>query len=198
MSEWWTYGLSDFLMFSPQAYWRLVARYNQAWWPAQVLGLAGALGLLLLLRKEGQHWRRAVLVLLAAAWAWVGWAFHTQRYSEIFLAASWVGGACGLEALLLLAAAVLSRHRPATAVSAGATAGLVLVALALLYPLVALPTGHAPAEAEVFGFMPDPTALATLGCLLALRELPTAVRAALAILPALSLALGGATRWLLA
>ena len=28
MSEWWSYRPSDFLMFSPTAYWRLVQRYN--------------------------------------------------------------------------------------------------------------------------------------------------------------------------
>lgn len=33
MSEWWTYRLSDFLMFSPATYWRMVERYNREVWP---------------------------------------------------------------------------------------------------------------------------------------------------------------------
>ena len=34
MSEWWTYTLGDFLMFSPATYWRLVESYNRDVWPA--------------------------------------------------------------------------------------------------------------------------------------------------------------------
>ena len=48
MSEWWTYGLSDFLMFSPDTYWRLVERYNRALWPLQ-LGVVAAGSLLVAL-----------------------------------------------------------------------------------------------------------------------------------------------------
>ena len=197
MTEWWTYELSDFLMFSPQAYWRLVARHNAAWWPAQWLGVAAAAALPLLQRAGSLARHRIALVLLALAWAWVGWAFHWRHYAEIFLAAPWVAGACGLQAVLLLAAVGC---RP----GAGAEAevpGLVscsLLAAALLYPLLAPATGHAWSEAEVFAFMPDPTALATLGVLAALKPWPAWSRALLAAIPVLSLLLGAATRWLIA
>ena len=40
MSEWWTYSLSDFLLFSPRTYYRLVELYNLAIWPAQLVALA--------------------------------------------------------------------------------------------------------------------------------------------------------------
>ncbi|HEY0824562.1 MAG TPA: DUF6064 family protein, partial [Ramlibacter sp.] len=79
MSEWWSYGLSDFLMFSPQAYWRLVARHNAAWWPAQALAAVVPLALWLLLRDPRAAAARGALCLLALAWASVGWAFHWQR-----------------------------------------------------------------------------------------------------------------------
>jgi hypothetical protein len=46
----------------------------------------------------------------------------------------------------------------------------------------------------VFAFMPDPTALATLGALLAAASLPWWCRIGLAVLPAASLLLGAATR----
>lgn len=194
MSEWWSYGLSDFLMFSPEAYWRLVARANAAWWPAQMLGAAAALALPVLVRRGAL---RAALLVLALAWAWVGWGFHWRHYGEIFLAAPWLAAACGLQALLLLAAAGWPGSAAAQPGSAARASGMALMLLALLYPALAPLTGHPPAEAEVFGFLPDPTALATLGALLAL-PLPGAVRIALALLPAASLLLGGATRWLLA
>lgn len=198
MNEWWSYGLSDFLMFSPQAYWRLVARYNAAWWPGQLLGAAACLALLLLARGQHPFARRAVLLVLAAAWAWVGWAFHWQRYAEIFLAAPQVAMACALQAVLLSMATLLraGAHQPPLR-GARATGTLLLLA-ALLYPLLAARPGHGPAEAEVFGFMPEPTALATLGALVAVPGLGEWPRVVLALLPALSLLLGGATRWLLA
>ena len=197
MTEWWTYGLSDFLMFSPQVYWRLLARHNAAWWPAQWLALAAAAALLLLMRSSSLERRRAALVLLALAWAWTGWAFHWRLYAEIFLAAPWVAGACALQALLLLAAVGCRPAEGAEVRPAGVLACTVLAA-ALLYPLLAALTGHPWSEAEVFGFMPDPTALATLGVLAALRPWPVWSRSVLAALPVLSLLLGAATRWLLA
>ena len=193
MTEWWSYGLSDFLMFSPQAWWRLVARYNAAWWPAQLAGLAACAALLFLALRTGST--RMALGILAAAWAFTGWAFHWQRYAEIFLGAGWLAIAHGVEALLLVAAA-MSRRR-ADAGARGRMAGAGLVALALLFPLLAFAQGRGWQEAEVFGFMPDPTALATLGVLLALA-LTTAIRLALAAVPVLSLLLGVATRWLVA
>lgn len=195
MTQWWTYGLGDFLMFSPDAYWRLVARANAAWWPAQLLGVAASLALPWLARKGHAP---AALVVLALAWAWVGWGFHWRHYAEIFLAAPWLAAACGAQALLLLAAAAWPRKPVDAPQGRAAVAGLALLALALLWPLLAPLTGHPLGEAEVFGFLPDPTALATLGALLALQGLRWPVRVLLALLPALALLLGAATRWLLA
>ena len=191
MSEWASYGLSDFLMFSPQTYWRLVARYNAAWWPGQVLAAAGPAIVWLLLRMTRAWARRGALLLLALAWAWVGWAFHWQRYSEVFLAAPWLAAACAGQAALLVAAAALPVRESARGTGA---AVFLLLAAALLYPLLAPVTGHAWQEAEVFGFMPDPTALATLGALPGLAGLPWWCRAGLAVLPLASLLLGVATR----
>lgn len=193
MSEGWTYGLSDFLMFSPQAYWRLVARYNQAWWPAQLAGLAACCALLWIALRGGPA--RVALALLALAWGFSGWAFHWQHYAEIFLAAPWLAIAHGVEAVLLLAAAASG---PGAELGRRTRrAGAVLIPLALLFPLLSLAQGRGWQEAEVFGFLPDPTAVATLGVLLAIPLAP-AFRMALAVLPLLALLLGLATRWLLA
>jgi hypothetical protein len=197
MTEWWTYGLSDFLMFSPQSYWRLVARHNEAGWPAQVLGQAAVLALPLpLLLGQAVAWtRRVALVVLALAWAAVAWFFHARLYSEIFLAAPWVAAACGLQSLLLLFLA--PRRWQGEASPVVRAIGLALLASAALYPLLAPLTGHPIREAEAFGWMPDPTALATLGAMCLLPVRPVA-RVMLCTLPVLSLALGMATRWLLA
>lgn len=195
MTEWWSYGLSDFLMFSPEAYWRLVARHNAAWWPAQLLGVAASLALPWMLQRGAT---RPALLLLALAWAWVGWAFHFRHYAEIFLAAPWLAAGCGVQALLLLGAAGWPATDAASTPRWSAAAGHLLLVLALLYPLLAPVTGHPLVEAEVFAFLPDPTALATLGALLAAAGLRPGARLLLALVPVLSLALGAATRWLLA
>jgi len=191
MTQWWSYGLSDFLMFSPQAYWRLLERTNAAWWPAQWLGLAAVLALPVLLRCGAP---RAALLLLAAAWAWVGWGFYWRHYAEIFLAAPWLARAAALQAVLLAAALLVPLSSPRS----GGRLGPLLLLLAAAYPLLAPLTGHSWARAEVFGILPDPTALATLGALLALRGLAAWLRALLAVLPLVVLLLGAATRWLLA
>lgn len=193
MAEWSTYGLSDFLMFSPQAYWRLVARYNAGWWPGQLLAQAALVALAWLLVRGRP---RAALLVLAAGWAWAGWAFAWQRYAEIFLAAGWLAAACAVQAVALgLVAALPLREAAAQRLR---IPGWTLLALALLYPLQAVLSGRSWGEAEVAGFMPDPTALATLGVLLALGQLASWARVGLALLPIGVLALGLATRWLVA
>lgn len=197
MTEWWTYQPSDFLMFSPQVYWRLVARYNAAFWPGHLVAIAAGCALPWLLRAQRERWQRAALLLLALAWSWVGWAFHWRFYSEIFLGARWVAAAFGLQALLLAAASALRPRLPQQPPRFGVLPCLLLPP-ALLYPLLAPLTGHPWSEAEVIGFMPEPTALATLSVLLAVRSWPVWSRWLLAGLPVLSLLLGAMTRWLIA
>lgn len=196
--EWWTYGLSDFLMFSPQVYGRLLARYQQALWPAQVLALALGSVLLVLAARRGSARPLLPCLLLAAAWALVGWGFHWQRYAEIFLAAPALAIASWLQALLLAGCAWWP-GRPRAEPSTARWPGVALLAAGvLLVPAWPVVAGQGWLRAEVFGLMPDPTALATLGWLLATPTLPAWARAGLAVLPALSLLLGLATRVALA
>jgi hypothetical protein len=69
----------------------------------------------------------------------------------------------------------------------------------LLYPLAGLLAGRPWTQLEVFGITPEPTALATLGLLLASAQPPSRpVRWVLAVIPTLSLMLGAATLWLVA
>lgn len=192
MSEWWSYRLSDFLMFSPRTYWRLVELYNRELWPAQLLALGAGAAALWLARRGGPA-GRMLAALLAMAWLWVGWAFHWQRYASIHLAAPWLAALCLLQALLLLGLAVL----PPANEGAAATrrfGWLLAAAAVLLYPFAGLAFGRPLAQAEVFGMAADPTAWATLGLLLAgpwpLRPAPLAL---LCVVPVLSLAIGLAT-----
>jgi Family of unknown function (DUF6064) len=137
---------------------------------------------------------RGGAVVLAAVWLWVGWAFHWQRYAPINWAAGYLAAAFVLQGVLLLAAAGVGtavRAPPPSAVArrigvALATAGVVV------WPLIGLAEGRPVAQTEVFGLMPEPTALATLGLLMAA---PLRFTQWLAAIPALSLLVGLATAW---
>lgn len=193
MSEWWTYRLSDFLMFSPATYGRLLERFHRDVWPLQggmlVLGVALILGAASQRAGAG----RWVLAVLAAIWLWVGGAFHWQRYATINWAAEYLAAAFVLQAVLLLAGAASGRAGGAK--PAARVAGLSLAATGvLLYPLLQAVAGRPWPRTEVFGLMPEPTALATLGLLLALG-LRHGVW--LMAIPLLSLAVGAATWWAL-
>ena len=72
------------------------------------------------------------------------------------------------------------------------TPGVALVAYAvLLHPLIAPLTGRPWVQAEVFGIAPDPTAIATLGVILA----ATRAHWHLLILPVIWCVISGLTLW---
>lgn len=169
MSEWWTYRLQDFLMFEPRTYYRLFERVNQELWPAPLVLAAAGLALAGLAWGRGPRAGRLVPGLLAGCWLWVAWAFHLRRYAEINLAAPWFAAGFALEALLLLAVAAgwLGRQER---VAARDPVGLVLAAVGVgVWPLVAPLRGRGWEATEWFGLAPDPTAVATLGLVLAVR-----------------------------
>lgn len=168
MSEWWTYGPRDLLMFSAQTYYRLFELYNRDLWPLQILALVLGVIVLALWRRGGDRAGRAIAVILAACWLWVAWGFHWQRYASINLAAGYFALAFAVQALLLLwSGGLRGRLTPAPATRLQQRAGLVLLLFALLaFPLMGPMLGRSWTQAEVFGMAPDPTALATLGILL--------------------------------
>jgi hypothetical protein len=196
MSEWWTYRLSDFLMFSPRTYWRLVELYNREIWPAQILAAGAGLLLLYLTAAQRPGARRAAAALLALTWLWVGWAFHWQRYATINWASAYLALAFALQAVLLAISGLVAPSGPVRlGKSMLRNLGWVLaLAGVLLFPLTAWASGRPWNQAEVFGVMPEPTALVTLGYLLASGH-PHARW--LCIVPALALLIGTATLWLL-
>ena len=191
MSEWWTYSLSDFLLFSPRTYYRLFELYNAALWPAHLLAAVAGLVILACMLREGRGWR-AACALLGACWLWVGWVFLLDRYATINWAAAWFAGLFVVQAALLVLAGATggnpgfeSRLRRAGAI------GLFVFAL-LIQPLIGPLMGRPWAQAEVFGMAPDPTALGTLG--VALLQ-STGRRWLLLAVPLLWCAIAGATLW---
>jgi uncharacterized protein DUF6064 len=197
MSEWWTYRLGSFLLFSPRTYHRLFELYNLAIWPAQLAGVAIGLAIVALLIGRHRHRDRFIGALLAACWLFVGWAFLYRRYAQINWAAPWFAAAFAFEALLLIGlGAVAGRvvfHPPQ---GRGFWIAAALIACCVVgWPLLAPLAGRPWSTAETFGVAPDPTAIGTLATLALVRG---RIRWLLLIVPLLWCAVAAATQWAMA
>jgi Family of unknown function (DUF6064) len=193
MSEWWTYSLSDFLLFSPRTYYRLFELYNSAIWPLQVLALALGVVILALLLRGGLWRGRAVAAMLATCWLWVAWAYLLERYDTINWAASYFAAGFVVEGLLLIWTGIVRdrlRFRPGSDLIGRAGLCICLFAL-FVHPLIGPLAGRPWLQVELFGVAPDPTAVATLGVLVAAHR----THWELLIIPLLWCAISGATLW---
>jgi len=193
MSEWWTYRLYDFLLFTPRTYYRLFELYNAAVWPAQVAAVALGLWLVWICARapltpslsprasggrgggEGRRGAGGVGTvptvatwILGAVWLWTGIAFLGMRYAKINFAAKYAAWAFVVEAGLLAWTAIRGAFDPPAGAIGRVGVGIVLFAV-LIEPLSAPLLGRPLRQIELFGLAPDPTAVATLGALLALR-----------------------------
>lgn len=184
MSEWATYTLSDFLMFSARTWFRLLERYNLAVWPLHLLAAVIGLALVLLAWRGDARSGRIAAVLAGLCWLWVAWAFHAERYATINSAALYFAAGFALQGALLVFAGRLQ------ATFAWPGAALLLVAL-FGYPLLALASGRPWQQAELFGIAPDATAAVTLALLAMSRR----AHWSLWPVPLTWSAISGATLW---
>lgn len=194
MSEWWTYTLSDFLMFSAHTYYRLFELYNREIWPAQIVAVGLGIVVLLCLQRAGARQGRVVAAILAACWLWVAWAFQMERYATIHWAARYFALGFAIEALLLIWIGVI-RGQLLFGQSAKAIrlAGFYLFLFALaVQPLIGPAIGRPWLQAEIFGIAPDPTVVATLAILLPVSG---RMRWRLLWIPIIWCVISGATLW---
>jgi Family of unknown function (DUF6064) len=192
MSEWWTYRLSDFLLFSPRTYYRLFELYNAEVWPLQIVMLAAGFVVLLLVWRAPGWSGRAVAAIFAVLWLTVAWAYLLQRYEAINWAARYFAIGFALQAILLAWTGVIRDGLGFGRRDIIGKSGLALLFYALaMHPLIAPLSGRPWTQAEIFGLAPDPTAIATLGILLAAAR----PRWHLLVLPLASCAISGLTLW---
>lgn len=194
MSEWWTYSLSDFLLFSPRVYYRLLELHNVAVWPAHILTVLFGLAALYVLLVPGRSRDRFVFLALGAICLWVAWSFLWHRYASINWASAYVAPFYALEGLIIISIGAVRGALPfPTDRKIPFLSGLALLTISLVgYPLIAPGFGRPWLAAEVFGIAPDPTATATLSILALSRS---RLRWLLMIIPFLWCMISGATLW---
>lgn len=180
MERWLSYSPQDFLLFSDRVYWRLFELHNAALWPGQIPAFLAGLAVAALLIARPARSAGALAALLAAAWAIAGLTF-LPRYATV----NWIAG--GLVPIFLAQAALLAGlGYAAKALDPRAEGARRWVALGLtfyglaVHPAVAAVTGRGLAGVEWFALTPDPTAIVTLGVVLAGRgRWPTLILAAI-------------------
>jgi len=196
MPEWWTYRLSDFLLFSPRTYYRMFELYHGGIWPVHVIALASGASIAALARRVDIWAQRMVAGVLAAWWLWVGIAFHLNRYATINWSAKYFAALFVIQALLLVWHGIIRgrlpvrvSRNPANMMALG-----ILLAASVVYPFAGRLAGREWTQVELLAITPDPTAVATLALLaLSIRRAPRS----LIVIPVVWCAIGAATLWAL-
>jgi hypothetical protein len=189
MSEWWTYSLTSFLLFSARTYYRLFELTNADMWPLQIITLAAGFAILVLIVRGAASGGRVVAAILAALWLLVAWAYMLQRYDPINFAARYYAAGFVIQAALLIWTGVI---RDRLRFDAARWVGIAFIVYALaVHPLIAPLSGRPWTQAEIFGLAPDPTVIAALGVLVA----ATRPNLLLLFLPLLWCIISGLTLW---
>ena len=155
------------LPFTPEQFFAVFARYNEAVWPMQILLNAAALLCVGSLFRPSVWASRTSYLILSFLWAWMAIAYHFAFFSDINPAA-WLFGAVFLLGSAAFAWTGMARTgvllRPVAGVRSAVGATLIVFALAV-YPLIGYSIGHRYPSVPTFG-LPCPTTVFTLGLLL--------------------------------
>ncbi|WP_051933567.1 DUF6064 family protein [Massilia sp. BSC265] len=165
MSEWWTYSLSDFLMFSARTYYRQFELMNRELWPLHLLAFTAGTAIVVRMLRARPAGPQMAFLLLGISWLCVAWAYHLQRYADIHTGAPYFAAGFSIQAGLLGWMALRKQAPPSTGRANRIAILIVLVAL-VVFPALAPSNGRSWWQAEMFGLAPDPTVAATLGALL--------------------------------
>jgi len=155
------------LPFTPEQFFALFTRYNEAAWPMPVaLNAVGLLSIALLF-APGVWPSFMISLILALLWAWMAIAYHIAFFTSINPAA-WLLGMGFLLGSLAFAWHGIARpdltFRWVRGIR-GITGAALIVFAMILYPLAGYIVGHRFPAAPTFG-LPCPTTIFTLGMLL--------------------------------
>jgi hypothetical protein len=160
--------------FTPEQFFDVFRRYNEAVWPAQIGLIAIALFTTFAAWRANVHrswrWAQVAIVLLAAVWLWSGIVYHKAFFAALSSAGEVFGSLFIAEAGLLLLSAWQNENGTAFARAwrGNAVVAVCVIAYALLlYPILGFFLGHRYPETPTFG-TPCPVVIFTFGvfCLL--------------------------------
>lgn len=159
-----TYAFADFVPFTADVYKATMRSYNQDWWPVQLFTLAlGIFVYWVAFSFPREQRSRIVGLALGICWAWIGWAWYLNVYSDLNWAGTYFAGACFVQAALLIGMGLAGRL-DATYGGKRREFGLEVAGFGIAaYAAWALLSGKAWADSLVFGHDPQATAVVTLG-----------------------------------
>lgn len=172
MDAWWSYSFSDLIMFSADTYYRLFGLYNKAYWPLQLFAaLLGITIIAMMLRPRAQS-TRIIHTILMFCWAWVAYSYQLQHFATVNSVAPYYAIMFFIQSALLLWFVLRPQQEPpARPCHSVQHLGFAYIVFAVFFhPLLPLLNDRPWIQAEVFGLSPDPTAVATIGVLLAQRQ----------------------------
>lgn len=187
--------LSRLLMFDPDVYISLFARYHDAVWPAPMVAVVLVVFVLVLVFRPKPGGDRAIAGVLGGFWIWTGAVYHLHYLATINIAAPLYGTLFVVQGELLIWIGTVRgglRFRAERLASCGRDFGIAVVALAVS-PLINVAMGGRWLDGPLAGLTPDATLVLTLG-LLGLAVGPTPHR--LLIVPALWCVIATLTAWL--
>jgi uncharacterized protein DUF6064 len=156
------------LPFTVDQFLGVFEKYNQAIWPMHVVAYILGIVALVLVVKKMPYSDRAISVILALFWAWVGIVYHLMYFSAINGAALVFGVLFIVQAVLWLVFGVIRpklsfqwETNPYTVVGA-----VMIVYAMLVYPILGTLLGHGYPRSPSFGVAPCPMIIFTFGLLL--------------------------------
>jgi hypothetical protein len=175
------------LPFTSDQFFGVFAEYNRSFWfVALALWFASAAALAGAWRNP-RRCSGALMYLLATSWIWNAVAYHGVLFTKINPAAWLFAALFTIEGVLLFRAAARIRIEPLSLTGPISGLGIALACYALAYPVLSFGIGHRYPEIPTFG-VPCPTAILTIGVLLAVRGGPPL---SLAVIPAVWAFIGG-------
>lgn len=161
------------LPFTPEQFFGVFERYNEAVWPTQVAIYIIAAIAIYLVFKPGKYSNKVVSGILAVMWLWVGIAYHWAFFASINPAAKLFGAFFVLQGLIFVFEGVFrNRISFAFAKDWRSMTGLVLAVFGpVAYPIIGYFLGHTYPSSPTFG-LPCPTTIYTFGMLLMTVRLP--------------------------
>jgi hypothetical protein len=172
MEDLLSYRLSDLLLFSEQTYLRQFELYNRLLFPFQYLTFIIGLIMLPALVKQGRPVLiRSVLLLIAACWLWVAYAFIWNLYGNINWMARYLVVVFILQAVLLGCAARNNKQTfdPPGIHITSYTGILLWFAALFAFPLIELLNGRSWQQLSAFALTPDSLATLNISLMLIFR-----------------------------